>query len=86
MFARRLRERLEKEFGPEYEVYLAAMRDMRQEILRRGLAEDVRRRVFERLAGDDLLVAARQGPEALRRAMEAALAEVLGADAPGRLP
>jgi precorrin-2 dehydrogenase/sirohydrochlorin ferrochelatase len=84
MFARRLRERLEKEFGPEYEVYLAAMRDMRQEVLRRGLAEDVRRRVFERLAGDDLLVVGRQGPEALRRAMDAALAGILKSDAPGR--
>jgi len=85
MFARRLRERLEKEFGPEYEVYLAVMRGIRQEILRRGLAEGLRRRVFERLAEDDLLVAARQGPEALRRAMDAALAEVLKSAAPGRM-
>jgi precorrin-2 dehydrogenase/sirohydrochlorin ferrochelatase len=65
--ARRLRERLEKEFGPEYATYLAVLREVREDLKRRNLAPEVRRRLFERLTEDDLLAAARQGTDALRR-------------------
>jgi precorrin-2 dehydrogenase/sirohydrochlorin ferrochelatase len=81
MVARRLRERLEREFGPEYETYLAALRDVRQDVLRRGLSAEVQRRLFERLAEDDMLAAARQGAGALRKAIDAAIAALLN---PGR--
>ena len=84
MLARRLRERLQREFGAEYETYLAVMREVRADLLARGLAPEVSRRVFERLARDDVLAVAGQGPDALRRAMEAAIAAVLKASGPGQ--
>ena len=62
--ARRLRERLEKDFGPEYATYLDVMDDVRREVQSRGLSEEVRRRIFERLSEADMLSAAgrvRQG-------------------------
>jgi len=71
--ARRLRERLEKEFGPEYETLLEALRGVRERLKADGAAPDVRRRVFERLTEDDILAAARDGPDALRRAIDAAI-------------
>ena len=73
--ARRLRERLEKEFGPEYETYLAVMKEVREELKARNLSPQVRRRLFERLAEDDILAAAREGAEPLRRAIDTALRE-----------
>lgn len=48
--ARRIRERLEEEFGPEWEVYLELMARWRKEILSRGWPEERRRAVFTRLA------------------------------------
>jgi len=80
--ARRLREELEEEFGPEYETYLGVMRQVRAEVQARHLPPDVRRRLFERLSEDDILDAAEGGPEACRRAMDAAMAAVLAADPP----
>jgi len=80
-FARHLRERLEHEFGPEYAVYLRVMREVRASLLARGLDAATLRRVLERLTADDLVTAARQGPDALRRAAEAAVAAVLERDA-----
>ena len=83
MLARRLRERLEREFGPEYETYLAVMREVRAEVLARDLAPEASRRVFERLAEDDVLAAARSGPDALRRAAADAVAAALAAGGAG---
>ncbi|MBX6422379.1 bifunctional precorrin-2 dehydrogenase/sirohydrochlorin ferrochelatase [Thermosulfurimonas sp. F29] len=48
--ARRIRERLEEEFGPEWGVYLELMARWRKEILSRGLPEEERRQIFTRLA------------------------------------
>ncbi len=48
--ARRIRERLEEEFGPEWEVYLELMARWREEIMARGLPEEERRALFTRLA------------------------------------
>jgi precorrin-2 dehydrogenase/sirohydrochlorin ferrochelatase len=76
--AKRLRERLEKEFGPEYATYLAVLREVREDLKQRNLAPEVRRRLFERLTEDDLLAAARQGTDALRQAIERAMNEVRG--------
>jgi len=76
--AKRLRERLEKEFGPEYETYLAVLREVREDLKQRNLAPEVRRRLFERLTEDDIVAAARQGTDALRQAIERAMNEVRG--------
>ena len=48
--ARRIRERLEEIFGPEWALYLELMAYWRQEILSRGLPEEERRTLFHRLA------------------------------------
>ena len=48
--ARRLRERLEEEFGPEWEAYLELMARWRKEILSRDLPEEKRREILTRLA------------------------------------
>jgi len=72
--ARRLRERLEQDFGPEYETYLAVLREVREDLKSRNLAPEVRRRVFERLTEDDILAAARAGEADLRRAIAKAVA------------
>ena len=69
--ARRLRERLEKEFGPEYETLLVALREVRERMKANDLPPERRRRLFERLTEEDILAAARRGPEALRRAIDA---------------
>jgi len=73
--ARRIRERLEKEFGPEYETYLAVMKEVREELKARNLSPHLRRRLFERLAENDILAAAREGAKPLRRAIDTALRE-----------
>jgi len=80
--ARRLREELEEEFGPEYATYLDVMANVRAGIQARDLPPDVRRRLFERLSEDDILDAAARGPEACRRAMDAAIAAILSGDPP----
>ena len=72
--ARRLRERLEKEFGPEYETLLVALREVRERMKANDLPPERRRRLFERLTEEDFLAAARRGPEALRRAIDAVVA------------
>jgi len=73
--ARRLRERLQEQFGPEWADYLKAVRAVREKILAEGRPPEVRRRLLERLTEPDVVAAARAGPDALRRAIEAALAE-----------
>jgi len=73
--ARRLRERLEEEFGPEWAAYLEALRAARERVLSEGHPPEVRRRIFERLTEPDLVAAAREGPDALRRAIDAAVTD-----------
>jgi len=77
--SRRLRERLEGEFGPEWAPYLSALRAARERVLSEGHPPEVRRRIFRRLTEPDVFGAARAGPEALRRAIDAAVAEGRGA-------
>lgn len=55
MLARKIREKLEGEFGPEYAEYLEVLGDCRQEVLRRIPEEKERRRIFEQLVDSDLL-------------------------------
>ncbi|GAH70005.1 unnamed protein product, partial [marine sediment metagenome] len=55
--------------------YLAVMKEVREELKARNLSPGTRRRLFERLAEDDILAAAREGAEPLRRAIDTALRE-----------
>jgi len=71
--SRRLRERLEGEFGPEWAEYLEALRAVRDRVMAEGHPPEVRRRIFERLTLPDVIEAARAGPDALRRAIDAAV-------------
>jgi precorrin-2 dehydrogenase/sirohydrochlorin ferrochelatase len=71
--ARRLREKLERKFGPEYATYLDVMAEVRRDLLSRDLSPAVRRRLFERLSEDDVIAKARRGPKALRAAIHAIL-------------
>jgi precorrin-2 dehydrogenase/sirohydrochlorin ferrochelatase len=59
--ARRLRERLEREFGPEWGPYLRLMRALRQRLTAQGRPAEANRPLFFALADSDLLarVAAR---------------------------
>jgi len=75
--AKRLRERLEKEFGPEYAVLLEALREVRDDLKKRKVSPETRRRVFERLAEDDIVDAACQGADALRQAVAKVVAGLL---------
>jgi len=76
--ARKTRERLEKEFGPEYALLLDALAEVRDRYKASDLPENTRRTLFERLTEDDILAAARGGKDALARAVEAAIREVVG--------
>ena len=76
--ARRIREHLEKEFGPPYAVLLDALSEVRDRYKSADLPEAVRRRLFERLTEDDIIAAAREGTEALATAIDKAIAQVLG--------
>jgi precorrin-2 dehydrogenase/sirohydrochlorin ferrochelatase len=75
--ARRLRERLEKEFGPEYATLLEVLREVREDLKQRNLAPEVRRQLFERLTEDDLVAAARRGADALRTTVAAEVAKAI---------
>jgi precorrin-2 dehydrogenase/sirohydrochlorin ferrochelatase len=69
--ARRLREKLEREFGTEYATYLDVMAEVRRDVLSRDLSPAARRRLFERLSQDDVIAKARRGRKALRAAIKA---------------
>jgi precorrin-2 dehydrogenase / sirohydrochlorin ferrochelatase len=68
--ARRLRERIEKDIGPEFAAYLDVMDEVRRKVQSRGLPEETRRRIFERLSEDDIVATARKGKKALRQVVE----------------
>lgn len=55
--ARRIRERLEKEFGPEYGLMTRILGDLRQLILRDGNPSDENRELFFEIVDSDLLSA-----------------------------
>jgi precorrin-2 dehydrogenase/sirohydrochlorin ferrochelatase len=76
--ARRIREHLEKEFGPPYAALLDALAEVRDRYKSADLPEAVRRRLFERLTEDDIVAAARKGPKVLQRAIDEAIRQVIG--------
>jgi precorrin-2 dehydrogenase/sirohydrochlorin ferrochelatase len=75
--ARKTRERMEKEFGPEYALLLDALAEVRLRYKAGDLPEATRRKLFERLTEEDMVAAARGGKEALTRAIEGAIREVM---------
>lgn len=59
----RIRERLEREFGEEYAVFLAILRDFRKEIAAGSPDFNVRRELWYRLVDSEALTLLRQGRE-----------------------
>lgn len=53
--ARRIRKRLEAQFGEEYETFLAMMGRLRKEILSMGLPQKENSRIFQKIVDSDLL-------------------------------
>jgi precorrin-2 dehydrogenase/sirohydrochlorin ferrochelatase len=76
--ARKTRERFEREFGPEYAILLDALAEVRYRYKSSDLPEATRRKLFERLTEADIIAAARSGKEALAKAIEAVIREVVG--------
>lgn len=74
-FAKRLRKKIEKEFGPEYDLFLRLMGAIRSRLLLEEHAPESHKPLFEALIEGGLLEKIRQGdPEPVDRL----LAEVLG--------
>jgi precorrin-2 dehydrogenase/sirohydrochlorin ferrochelatase len=67
-----VREELESQFGPEYELYLQKMGEVRKRLKSTVADENVRREVFRRIARSDVLALIREGNvvEADRRIAE----------------
>lgn len=62
--ARRIRERLEAEFGREYALFLEEMRLLRERLLREVPDEAARKRIFEAVVNSDVLNLLKQGDRA----------------------
>jgi len=62
--ARRLREELEQVIGPEYETFVALLREVRQRVMQSEPDPARRRAIFERLVRSDLLDRLRHGDHA----------------------
>lgn len=63
MFTRRLKEKLEKEFGPEYGKYLNLMGELREEIINNIPDSQKRYQLFRNLVDSDILKLMREGDE-----------------------
>lgn len=73
--ARRIRETLEKQFGPEYTVLLNLMGAIRQRLLAQGKSPEAHKQKFERLLDNGLLEQVRENRI---REIDGLLQEVLG--------
>ena len=67
LLARRIREKLEAEFGPEYAVLVELLGDFRSLVMRSGLDQSDRRKAFQELVDSDLLELIRQGKKELAK-------------------
>lgn len=74
-FAKALRKRLEKEFGPEFEVFLKLMGSIRKRLLAEAHEPEAHKHVFEKLIDQGLLEGIRDGD---MEHIDGILAEVLG--------
>ena len=61
MLAKKIRRRLEKQFGKEYEMFLNLMGHLRKEILAQGFSQDENRRIFQDLVESPILEAIGEG-------------------------
>jgi precorrin-2 dehydrogenase/sirohydrochlorin ferrochelatase len=73
--ARRIRETLEKQFGPEYAVLLTLMGSIRQKLLAQAKSPEAHKRMFERLLDEGLLQMIRENRT---QDIDDILADVLG--------
>ncbi len=73
--ARRIRQNLEKEFGPEYEILLNLMGEIRQKLLADEKSPEAHKKMFERLLDQGLLQMIR---EKRAQDVDALLKEVIG--------
>jgi precorrin-2 dehydrogenase/sirohydrochlorin ferrochelatase len=73
--ARRIRETLEKQFGPEYNTLLTLMGAIRQKLLAQGKSPEAHKQKFERLLDGGLLEKVRENRT---REIDQLLKEVLG--------
>lgn len=71
--AKRLRERLEATVGPEYDAFVAALRELREQARRRVAEPRARRAIYRRAVESDLYECAARGDVAAVRARIAAL-------------
>ncbi|MCX5685348.1 MAG: hypothetical protein NT049_16955, partial [Planctomycetota bacterium] len=62
---------------PEYATLLDALAEVRYRYKSSDLPEATRRKLFERLTEADIIAAAREGKDALAKAIEAAIQQVL---------
>lgn len=65
--ARRIREDLEKQYGPEYAAMTKMMGDLRKLVLGMGGSSDENRRIFKEIVESDLLAALRENDRARAR-------------------
>jgi precorrin-2 dehydrogenase/sirohydrochlorin ferrochelatase len=59
--ARKIKEDLLQQFGPEYEILLSIMGSLRKKILAQGNASEANKAVFEALVHSDMMQAIREG-------------------------
>lgn len=63
--ARKIREDLQRQYGPEYKILLAILGSLRKKILTQGHASETNKAVFEALVHSDILQAIREGNRSL---------------------
>lgn len=76
-FAKRLRQDLEKQFGPEYAAFLGLMGAIRSRLLCRKHGPEVHKQLFEQLIDSDLLDLVRSGN---KEQIDALLLKILGGE------
>ncbi len=77
MLARRIREKLETEFGPEYHEFLELMSEVREHIINKIPDEEKRRDIFKKLVYSDILQLLKDGQ---REKVKERISYVLGND------
>ncbi len=78
--ARRIRERLEEQFGDEYGEFALLLSEMRKKILSEVSDESVRREILQRVAGLDMLdVVKKKGTAEAKKKMLEIASEIIGA-------
>lgn len=61
MLARKIREELEKTYGPQYEEFLDMLGDLREDVIRNVSSQDEKREILENLVDDMVLSLLKEG-------------------------